>query len=169
MSTDYQTLFSEIKKSSFIKRYPTSKGALEIYYTDQKDMLANKPTLVRTLDKNGKGKEILYSSSGRPILEVNLKYGEPYGHAKMFDEHSVRIFPNTYWYYGQELVSPWSLHHFSIYEDDEKAILEKKRRAREKVYGGKGFHAALYAYAILEGHSKPDLRLLAQKVRENTR
>jgi len=167
--SDYKKLFSEIKKSPFIKKYLTSKGILEVYYTTQEDMAKSKPTLIRTTDKNGKGKELLYAASGKPVLEVNLRCGLPYGRAKMYDENGVQIFPNSYWYYGEEVTSVWALDMFRIYEDEEKQIPKEKTRARDKVYETDDFKTVLYGYAGIEGIQKPNFKLLAKMRRENMR
>lgn len=125
---NYEKLFFEIRGSSFIDEYPTDDGGrLKIYYATQKDKNERKPTLVRTVKKDGEGKEILYGPNGHSILEVGLKHGKPYGRAKMFDENGVQIFPNTYWWYGVEIKNAYD--HFSKLEHEEKKLIQKEKKA----------------------------------------
>ena len=125
---DYAKLFFEIRESPFVKEYPIADGGiLKLYYADQKSEKAGKPTLVRTLKKGGGGKEVLYRPNGHSILEVGLKHGRPYGRAKMFDENGVRIFPNTYWFYGIEIKH--SYDYFSKLETEEKKLIEEENKA----------------------------------------
>ena len=125
---NYEKLFLEIRQSSFVSEYCTDEGGrLKLYYATQKDKDAGKPTLVRAVKKAGEGKEILYGTNGRPILEVDLKHGKPYGRAKMFDEKGNRIFPNTYWWYGVEIRNAYDF--FSEFEDKEKELIEEEKKA----------------------------------------
>lgn len=167
--TDYKKLFSEIRNSNFVKRCPTQNGILELYYSTQEDMLKGKVTLVHCCNRNGHGKELLYGPDGKPVLEVNLRCGKPHGRAKMYDKNSIRIFPNSYWYYGEEITSVWALDHFRIYENEERAIPKEQKRARDKVYEAETFKVALYGYATLEGIQKPNFKLLAKMRREKMR
>lgn len=167
--TDYKKLFSEIKESRFVKKIYTPTGIVETYYSSQENMNMGKQTLVRCLKKNGRGKEFLYSADGKPILDVNLRCGKPHGRAKMYDDEGF-FSHNTYWYYGEEVNSFWSLDYFcKTYEDTERKIPKENRRAREKVYETTDFYMALDGCATLEGIRKPNFKLLAKMRRENMR
>ena len=113
------------QRKFFIKEFPTANGGmLRICYNRQSET-PEKPILVRTVDKNGTGKEIIYQD-GRVVLEVGLKNYKPYGRAKMYDKDGVQTFPNTYWYYGHEINS--GRDFFGQQEKAEKDLLEEEKK-----------------------------------------
>ena len=99
--SDYRKLFLKIRNSIFIR--PLSPGQ-EIRFLNQADKDAGRPPFLHHFsDKQGNGLELLYGSDGKPILEVNLRQGKPYGRAKMYNKDGERTLPNSYWYYDREL------------------------------------------------------------------
>ena len=156
-------LFSEIRKSPFVKKYYTQTGRLEVYFSDLEDYQKGKPTLVRTVNKSGTGKEQLYDSDGKPLLDVELKNGYPHGRARMYDDDGDRIFPNTYWYYGT-IVSV-SYKHFSEFEDEEKELIKQHASEEQKnnIYKTEEFNSRLEIIAAVAGLDEKTLPILKNR------
>ena len=156
-------LFSEIRKSAFLKKYAIKTGRLEMYFSDFEAYQKGKPTLVRTVNKSGTGKEQLYNSDGKPILDVELRNGRPHGRARMYNQDSIRSFPNTYWYYGVQLAQAYD--HFSVFEDEEKKLIAQNapEKQRNHIYKTEEFNSMLELTAAIEGVDKKTLGSLKNK------
>lgn len=149
LTPEYRKLFLEIRKSPFTREHPTADGGtVKEYYTSQAEKMVGRPTLIRTLKKGGGGREFLYDPNGKPILEVKLKHGKPYGRAKMFDENGVQVFPNTYWYYGVELegahneLQQEEAREKELIKEKNEALKKNKDPSPEKIYSIEKFYSA---------------------------